>query len=625
MPRKIRTSQTAFHLFVEYPLLHSMVFFYQIRGGPCKGELNHITLRQEDVICYVGRDKHENEALIAHGWPGDIWFHVDSVSSAHVYFRLNYDIAASYHGNDQIPLTGSIPLDCLPENCVEDMKQIVKHNSIEGSKMASAKIVWTPHSNLKKNFDMDVGQVTYHDTKLCRYGRCHKDRARIKALEKTKSIDHTDIDLYEEKKKNERALIDRRKQHNKFLARTGGMGKDEDKIGLFDPIESDRKQMLFKQSRQGDELSGIDQGVAALESLALGDSYHNSVPPVYGDTGRGGENSSAVLYGASHERDSVFVPLWKREYDSDEQEYGDNEMALFLLKRGYPRSSVDDVVRRSTPTTILDSLQNAWSALGGQNVQMTSLSQDDIDAGELFASRQEEKEVLEAIFGDDIDWIVSSNDEGQLNGHKILDSCVPVTTYEPPERYFVGSDPPPDLLLEIYASPTAYPFGGQCPIFALVGGGIPQEYLHKMTLQLHSEAASKAAEEEPGSPLLFTLITFVGEIWQSIVEAEGSASAKADEEARKARIEAQRRRQQDQAKMDNEFGNSTTSPPRPTTAAKFATERERRAYAASVVAQFTPGRPTIVPNKAINASSAKGKQYYDTGVSDASLIEDLFS
>ena len=72
-----------------------MVFFYRIRGGPCKGELRHLTLRPEDVICYVGRNKHENEDLIAHGWPGDVWFHVDGVSSAHVYFRLNYDVAAA--------------------------------------------------------------------------------------------------------------------------------------------------------------------------------------------------------------------------------------------------------------------------------------------------------------------------------------------------------------------------------------------------------------------------------------------------------------------------------------------------------------------------------------------------
>ena len=37
---------------------------------------------------YMGRDKHENEHLIANGWPEDVWFHVDKHSSAHVYLRL---------------------------------------------------------------------------------------------------------------------------------------------------------------------------------------------------------------------------------------------------------------------------------------------------------------------------------------------------------------------------------------------------------------------------------------------------------------------------------------------------------------------------------------------------------
>eukprot|EP00977_Amphora_coffeiformis_P017683 scaffold5865_cov186-Amphora_coffeaeformis.AAC.10 len=124
-----------------------MVFFYQIRGGPCKGELSHVTLRTEDIVCYVGRDKHENEGacvgrwhvgsrlanLIKYGWPGDVWFHVDGYSSAHVYFRLNYAVAAAHHSN-QIPLNGAIPIDLLPDDAVEDMKQIVKHNSIQGCK-----------------------------------------------------------------------------------------------------------------------------------------------------------------------------------------------------------------------------------------------------------------------------------------------------------------------------------------------------------------------------------------------------------------------------------------------------------------------------------------------------------
>ncbi|EGR31345.1 coiled-coil domain protein [Ichthyophthirius multifiliis] len=39
-------------------------------------------------IIYMGKDKYENEDLIKYGWDEDIWFHVDDLSSAHVYLRL---------------------------------------------------------------------------------------------------------------------------------------------------------------------------------------------------------------------------------------------------------------------------------------------------------------------------------------------------------------------------------------------------------------------------------------------------------------------------------------------------------------------------------------------------------
>ncbi|GJM94915.1 hypothetical protein PR202_ga11599 [Eleusine coracana subsp. coracana] len=42
-----------------------------------------------DYTIFMGLDKHENEDLIKYGFPEDIWFHVDKMSSAHVYVRLN--------------------------------------------------------------------------------------------------------------------------------------------------------------------------------------------------------------------------------------------------------------------------------------------------------------------------------------------------------------------------------------------------------------------------------------------------------------------------------------------------------------------------------------------------------
>lgn len=40
-------------------------------------------------MLYMGKDKYENEDLIRYGVPEDVWFHVDNLSSAHVYLRMN--------------------------------------------------------------------------------------------------------------------------------------------------------------------------------------------------------------------------------------------------------------------------------------------------------------------------------------------------------------------------------------------------------------------------------------------------------------------------------------------------------------------------------------------------------
>lgn len=95
---------------------------------------------------YVGKDKHENESLIKHGWDCDVWFHVDKLSSAHVYLRLK----------------DGETIESIPEDVLADCAQLVKHNSIEGNKMGNIAVVYTYWNNLKKTGDMDVGQVSFH-------------------------------------------------------------------------------------------------------------------------------------------------------------------------------------------------------------------------------------------------------------------------------------------------------------------------------------------------------------------------------------------------------------------------------------------------------------------------------
>lgn len=145
-----------------------MVFYFEPRGfGPGRN----------DNLVYVGKDKFENEDLITHGLPTDIWqaaprchlllhpaaahtasvlhgaptnpdlmtcrFHVDDLSSAHVYLRLPPGQA----------------FEAVPADTLEDCAQLVKANSIVGSKRSTVDVVYTPWSNLKKTAAMDVGQV----------------------------------------------------------------------------------------------------------------------------------------------------------------------------------------------------------------------------------------------------------------------------------------------------------------------------------------------------------------------------------------------------------------------------------------------------------------------------------
>jgi len=110
----------------------------------------YFTCIDPSYTIYMGKHKEENEDLIKHGFPEDIWFHVDKFSSAHVYLRLK--VGQSF--------------DTIPAEVLEDCCQLVKANSIEGNKVNNVSVVFTPWSNLKKTNGMEVGQVGFHDTKL---------------------------------------------------------------------------------------------------------------------------------------------------------------------------------------------------------------------------------------------------------------------------------------------------------------------------------------------------------------------------------------------------------------------------------------------------------------------------
>ncbi|KAJ6915023.1 coiled-coil domain-containing protein 25 [Populus alba x Populus x berolinensis] len=108
-----------------------------------------------DYTIFMGLDKHENEELIKYGFPEDIWFHVDKMSSAHVYLRL--------HKGQTID------------------------GISEGNKVNNIDVVYTPWANLKKTASMDVGQVGFHNSKMVRTVRVEKRINEIvNRLNKTK-------------------------------------------------------------------------------------------------------------------------------------------------------------------------------------------------------------------------------------------------------------------------------------------------------------------------------------------------------------------------------------------------------------------------------------------------------
>ncbi|GMP98184.1 hypothetical protein CsSME_00046160 [Camellia sinensis var. sinensis] len=107
-----------------------MVFYFKARA------------EAGDYTIFMGLDKFENEELIKYGFPEDIWFHVDKMSSAHVYVRLHKG------------------------QTIDDIS--------EGNKVNNVDVVYTPWQNLKKTASMDVGQVGFHNPKMVRTVRVEK-------------------------------------------------------------------------------------------------------------------------------------------------------------------------------------------------------------------------------------------------------------------------------------------------------------------------------------------------------------------------------------------------------------------------------------------------------------------
>lgn len=157
----------------------------------------------------MGKDKYENEELIRCGFEEDIWFHVDDLSSAHVYLRL--------------PL-GNSKLTSISPTCLEECAQLVKENSIEGKKRKSVEVIYTRWKNLKKTPGMEVGAVVFHRPEnIKRTSVRERNAAMVKQLNKTKVEKYPDLDaarhaqerLYKAERKRQAQRLERERKEEK--------------------------------------------------------------------------------------------------------------------------------------------------------------------------------------------------------------------------------------------------------------------------------------------------------------------------------------------------------------------------------------------------------------------------
>ncbi|KAF8837754.1 cytoplasmic protein [Paxillus ammoniavirescens] len=158
---------------------------------------------------YMGKDKVENEDLIKYAWPQDVWFHVDKLSSAHVYLRM----------------PDSMTWETIPQALLTDCAQLVKANSIEGNKKDNLTVIYTPADNLKKQGDMAVGQVSFHsDKRVKRIHVAKRENPIVNRLNKTKvekQVDHEQEKIDRIKKENaeKRTVAAQRRKEEAELAK----------------------------------------------------------------------------------------------------------------------------------------------------------------------------------------------------------------------------------------------------------------------------------------------------------------------------------------------------------------------------------------------------------------------
>jgi len=185
------------------------------------------------AFVYVGKDKEENEDLIKFGWDEDVWFHVDNLSSAHVYLRLK---------------TGE-SWKSIQKDLLEDCAQLTKANSIEGNKKDNVTVIYTPWSNLRKDASMATGQVSFHDSKMVKKTLVPvRQNHIVNRLNKTREEKYPDL-------REEREADLREKRKAERIAREQQKAKDREE-------RQKREELRWQKDHAYDDLMREDQMVS---------------------------------------------------------------------------------------------------------------------------------------------------------------------------------------------------------------------------------------------------------------------------------------------------------------------------------------------------------------------------
>ncbi|KAH3673002.1 hypothetical protein WICMUC_003955 [Wickerhamomyces mucosus] len=182
---------------------------------------------------YMGKDKYENEDLIRYGLEDDVWFHVDNLSSAHVYLRL--DVGEKW--------------DSIPEPLLVDCAQLTKANSIEGNKRDNITVIYTPWANLKKTKGMADGEVSFKNIKKVK--KIHiqtRDNSIINRLKKTREEIKGKEHLIEAKNSRDKELI------SKKLASERSKREQDELEKKQQAEEKKRKETLYDDLWDDDEM-----------------------------------------------------------------------------------------------------------------------------------------------------------------------------------------------------------------------------------------------------------------------------------------------------------------------------------------------------------------------------------